>query len=152
MEEAIGKHNEIYGQSFLTIELCVLMRYLGSVYSNLGQKILAFEQMQHRLRGVPDAEVISLYKEMATLLTEIDRHSQSQAMEYMKKALLICHKIFGKNNLSIKVAGIYVSAGVVYEYCDLNDEALSWYERSLELSQLVLGDNPNLGEIITESF
>ncbi len=93
LEEAIGKHNEIYGQSFLTIELCVLMRHLGSVYSNLGQKILAFEtykkveQMQHRLRGVPDAEVISLYSDMATLLTEIDRHSQSLAMEYMEKSV-----------------------------------------------------------------
>ena len=145
LEEAIDKHDEIYCQDSQTIELCFLMRRLGSAYSKLGDSALALEifrkveKMQSSLTDVPDNEIIKTHFIMASSL-------YSESLEYVKKALHLSHKLFGKNNLSIELASIYLGAGVVYEHCLLHGEAMSWYERSLELFHLVFGKNPCQGQ------
>ncbi|XP_028407447.1 uncharacterized protein LOC114530060 isoform X2 [Dendronephthya gigantea] len=152
LEEAIVKHNEIYGEGSQTIELCFLMRRLASAYSDLGDSALAFETLRkvERIQGsltyVPDDEKIKTYYVMACSLTAKKQYSES--LEYLKKALQLSHKLFGKHNLSIELASIYMGAGVVYERCLLYDEAASWYERSLELFHLIFGKNPCRGKIV----
>ena len=152
LEEAISKHNEIYGEGSETIYLCSLTRRLNSVYAHLGlvdDLLLAFqnvEEMQNRLTGVPDSEMISLDFEMAFSLTEMGQHSQ--ALQYLKKSLHLGHKVFGKQTSSIELASMYMGAGTVYEQCNRNDEALSWYEQSLETFRDVFGENPHQGKII----
>ena len=151
LEEAMSKHNEIYGQGSETIQLCSLMRRLGSVYARLGLNdnmqltLQNVEQMQSRLNGVPDSEIIKLNFRMALSLSEMGQHLQ--AVEYLTKSLHLSHKIFGKHNCSIELASMYMGAGVVYEHCNQIDEALSWSERSLEMFNLVFGENPCQGTV-----
>ena len=151
LEETIKKHNEIHGEGFQSINLHDLMLNLGRTYHDCGEKKSAIEayqkaeEMQSRLAGIPDTSVIHLNLYMATTLSNTDQHARS--MEYMKRALQLGLKVFGEHNLSIKLAEIYVFAGMVYERCLLEDDALSFLQRSLQLLQLLLGDNPHPGKI-----
>lgn len=151
LEEAMSKHNEIYGQGSETIQLCSLTRRLGSVcaklglHDNLQLTLQNVEKMQSRLKGVPDSEIIKLNFGMAFLLTEMGQHLQ--AVEYLTKSLHLGHKVFGKHNCSIELASMYMGAGTIYEHCNHIDEALPWYERSLEMFHLVFGENPCQGTV-----
>ncbi len=150
LNQAITKHKEIYGQDSETIYLCFLIRRLGSLHLDSDTK-LAFEcfqkveEMHARLKGVPDEAIIALDFQIAFALNHTGQ--RSQAMEYVNKALLRGHKLFGKNTVSVELAAMYVGAGCFYERCNLNNEALSWYERSLEVFRLVYGDKPLQGTV-----
>ncbi len=153
LEEAISKHNKIYGEASPTVILCPLLRHLGLVYGQLGDERLAtetfrkVEKIQNTLKGVPDMEMITQNLFMALSFSKLDQYSQ--ALDYLKRALQLGNKVFGKDNLSSELANIYYNAGIVYENCNMNNEALAWYERSLELFQLVFGDNFQIGNIVT---
>ena len=154
LEEAIKKHNEIYGEGSETITLSRLMQNLGLAYHELGNMGLAVEtfkevqKMQNRLTDVPDRDVIHLALNIALSFTELDEHAQS--LEYVKQALHLSKKLFGEADLSTELSLIYVNAGTVYEHCNLNNEALAWYKRSLELLRLVFDDNPHPGKTLNK--
>lgn len=150
LEETIKEHDDIHGEGFQSINLHDLMLNLGRTYHVCGDMRLAIkaykkaEEMQSRLAGIPNMSVIHLNLYIAMSLSESDQRATS--MEYMKRALQFGHKVFGEHNLSIKLAEIYVFAGIVYERCHLEDDALSFLQRSLQLLQLLLGDKPHPGK------
>lgn len=150
LEEAIKEHDDIHSEGFQSINLHDLMLNLGRTYHVCGDMRLAIkaykkaEEMQSRLAGIPNMSVIHLNLYIAMSLSESDQRATS--MEYMKRALQFGHKVFGEHNLSIKLAEIYVFAGIVYERCHLEDDALSFLQRSLQLLQLLLGDKPHPGK------
>ena len=152
LQETIKKHNEIHGEGFQSIDLHDLMLSLGKTYYYCDKIKLAIEayqkaeEMQSRLAGIPDTSVIELNLYMAVTLSKTDQHARS--MEYMKRALQLGHEVYGEHNLSIKLAGLYLYAGMVYKRCHLEDDALSFLQRSLHLLQLLLGDNPHQGKIV----
>ena len=151
LEETIRKHNEIHGEGFQSINLHDLILNLGRTYHDCGDIKSAIgacqkaEEMQSRLVDMPNLNVIHLNLYMARSLSESDQPAKS--IEYMKRALQFGHKVFGEHNLSIKLGEIYVFAGMVYERCHLEDDALSFLQRSLQLLQLLTDDNPHQGKI-----
>ena len=154
MQEAIEKHHQIYGKDSETVTLCSLMLNLGVIYASDDPKsaIETFEvveRMQNKLMDVPDQDAIGLSLNMAWALSKLDQLELS--LECMKRALQLGHQVYGKHNQSFHLAKIYQSAGIVYENFKQNNEALSWYKRSLELLQLVFRDNPHPGKTITGS-
>ena len=149
LQETIKKHNEIHGEGFQSIDLHDLMLNLGRTCGQTKLAIEAYqkvEEMQSRLDGIPVTSVIELNVCMATSLSETDQHARS--MEYMKRALQLGHEVYGEHNLSIKLAQIYVHASTVYQRCNLEDDALSFLQRSSHLLQLLLGDNPHRSKIV----
>ena len=89
-------------------------------------------------------QLLKHFNKLKRFGTELDDHVQS--LEYVKEALHLSKKLFGHADQSVKLAGIYINAGAVYEHCNLNDEALFWYQRCLKLLKLVLGDIPHPGK------
>ena len=152
LEEAIEKHSEMYCEGSQKLNVHRLVLNLGRTYHECGDMKSAIEayqkaeEMQSKLTGVPDMRVIHLNLYFAMSLSEFGEHVKS--MEYIKKALQLGHKVFGEHNLSIRLAEIYVFAGIVYERCHLEDEALSFLKRSLKLLQLLMGDKPHPGKIL----
>lgn len=153
LQEAVTKHNEIFGTASETIYLCYLMQILGEVDYESGDVISAVETFQNvermhkTLTGVPDVFVINHNLNMALLFSAPgEQHDNTQSLEHVKKALQLTYKLFGKADLSSELASIYMRTGLVYGNNDLDDEALSWYKRSLEMLQLLFGDNPHPGK------
>lgn len=151
-EEAIKKHSDIYGKDYETITLNRLMHNLGLTHHGLGDMKSAIEtfeevqRMQNRLgHEVPDIDIIQVNINLALSLNELEDHAQS--LSYVQKALCRSKKIFGDKALSSELARIYINAGTIYEHCNLNDHALSWYKQSLEVLQHVFGDNAHPGTI-----
>jgi tetratricopeptide (TPR) repeat protein len=150
LEKAIQKHNEIYGGEDNLITLSRLKQKLGSVNHELGNTESAInifkevEEMLKRLHQVPDNDFIALFFSIASSLTELDKHAQS--LEYVERALHLSKKLFGSADLSHELASTYISAAIVYEHCNRNDEAFSLYKQSLECVQSVFGDNPHPGK------
>lgn len=103
--------------------------------------------MQNKFVSVPNKIAIGLSLNMAWSLSKLDQ--LSRALEYMKRALQLGHQVYGKNNQSSELAEIFRIAGMVYENCGQNDEALSWFKRSLQLLQLVFRENLHPGKIQT---
>ncbi len=152
LEEAIEKHRGLYsyGEGVETVVLSQLMLNLGLIYASNDPRsaIETYKQvevMQNRLMGVPDKDTMHLSLNMASCLSEVGQLDQS--LEYLKQALQLGHKVFGKHNQSSELAGMYKTAGLVYETCNRYDEALSWFKRSLELFQLIFRDNLHPGKI-----
>ena len=152
MRGAIEKHHQIYGKDSETVILCSLMLNLGLIYASddpesAFETFEVVEGMQNRLMDVPDKDAIGLRLSMAWSLSKRDQLGRS--LEYMKRALQLGHQVYGKHNQSSKLANIYKTAGMVYENFKQNNEALSWYKRSLELLRLVFRDNPHPGKTKT---
>jgi tetratricopeptide (TPR) repeat protein len=103
--------------------------------------------MQKELKNVPDALVAFLNMIMAVTLSELGQYAES--IEYIEKALQLSYQIFGKDNLSINLAETYNVAGKVYGRCNRKDEAVSFFRRSVELYERIVGDNPHPGMITT---
>ncbi|XP_028410545.1 uncharacterized protein LOC114533242 [Dendronephthya gigantea] len=147
LEDAIKKHDE----SSYTIDLCALMINLGRTYHERGDRKSAVEiyerveQMHNKLTNIPDMHVIHLCLYFSMSLTEPDQHERS--IKYMERALRLGHKVFGEYSLSVKLAEIYVFAGIAYKRCNLIDEALAFFQRSLKLLQHLFGDNPHSGKV-----
>ena len=147
LEDTVKQHEEINGKGFETITLSRALQNLGLIYQDLGKMDLAIEtykkaeKMQNSLKHVPDFDVIHLNLQFANCSSEMDEHAQ--ALEYAKHALYLSKKIFGEDDLSFLLSKIYVSTSTVYEHCNLNEEALSWYKRGLELLQHFFGDKPH---------
>ena len=155
LKEAIRKHNEIYGKGSQTTALIPLLLNLGMSYHQFGDIGLAVKtfndvlEMQKGLTNVPKQQMIQLNIRMATSLSELDQHEQS--LKYLERALQLSYMAFGKQALSIRMAQIYNAAGKVYDRCNRDNEAVSFFKRSLDLFHLVFGDKPHPGKIITQS-
>ena len=153
LEKTIKEHDGIYGEGFGTTVRCSLMQTLGRAYYEFGDVRSALEtfqeveQMQSGLANVPDMNVIQLNNYIAMSFDKLDQHAQS--LEYTKRTLQRAQKVFGEYNLSITLVEVYVNAAVVYERCNLNDEALSLVTRSLKLLQHLFGDTPHPGKTVT---
>ena len=154
-EETVKKHNEIYGNDIDTIVLSRIMQNLGLTYHELGDNDMAVETFQKvekmhcRLKDeIPDLDVIHLNLKMASSLTDLEKHRES--LKCVEKALFLSKKLFGEQDLSSVLAHIYVNSATVYEHCNLNDQALSLYQRSLELLQRVYGDIAHPGKIVSQ--
>ena len=151
LEDAIKKHDETFKKSSDTTDLCALTINLGRIYHERGDRKSAVEiyerveQMHKKFTNIPDMHVIHLCLYLSMSLTEPDQRERS--IKYMERALRLGHKVFGEHSLSVKLAEIYVFAGIAYDRCDRNDEALAFFQRSLELLQHLFGDNPHLGRI-----
>lgn len=152
LEEGINKHKEIYGENCHTIYLSHLTHNLGVFYSTDGDARSALEafqlveQIHSTLTHVPYRDVILLNTNMATSLGSLGQHAQS--LEYMKRALQLTYKVFGEHDRSYVLATIYRYAGAVYDQCNLHEEALCFFKRSLKLTQLEFGDKPNPGKSV----
>jgi tetratricopeptide (TPR) repeat protein len=153
MEEGISKHTEIFGEKFQSNILLGLLASLGYSYHILGDFRLALKtlkealEMQKELKNVPDVLVAFLNMIMAVTLSELGQYAES--IEYIEKALQLSYQIFGKDNLSINLAETYNVAGKVYGRCNRKDEAVSFFRRSVELYERIVGDNPHPGMITT---
>ncbi|XP_028402859.1 uncharacterized protein LOC114525656 [Dendronephthya gigantea] len=151
LEKAIAKHHEMYGKDTETIVLNRLMQNIGMTHYKLGDVRLAIKiflevkRLQEKLFDVPDIDIIHLNLNIALSLSELD--DQTQSLEYVKEALHLSKRLFGEADQSVELAKIYVNAATVYERCNLNDQALFWYERSLELLKLIFGDISHPGKI-----
>ena len=150
LNEAISKHEEMVREKCQKLYLIILMGTLGYTYHYLGDLSSAvkyFEEakeIQKELTNVPDMFVAFLNINMAVTLSELDRFEES--IECIEKGLQLSHKTFGKNNLSIILAEVYHYAGRVYAGCNQKDKAVCWFERSLELYQRIVGDDPHPGK------
>ena len=150
LEKAIKKHEEIYGEGHETITLSRIKQKLGLVHHELGNMDLAittFKEVQkihERLNDVPDKDVMQLSLNIASSLTDLDEHTQS--LEHVEQALHLSKKLFGRADLSYKLAMIYNCAATVYEHCNRGDKALCWYQQSLGLILTVFGDDPHPGK------
>ncbi len=153
MEEALRLHNEISRDGLETMFSSRIMLTLGILFYGLRDMGSAIETLQkveqlQQLKSCGDMNVIQLNLFMALALSESSEHSQDdQTFVYLGRALKPSHQIFGEHNLSSELSNIYLYVGMVYQNCKLNDEALSWYERSLELVESLHGDTPNTGKI-----
>lgn len=151
LEEAIKKHNEIYGEGSLRPELRRLLHRLGSVYTDMGYMQLAtqtFQNLELMLvcsGGGFNGELIGVNILMARSLTKTD---SSESLIRVEKALHLAHKVYGNDNPSAYLAAIYHSVATVYVSCNRKNEALSWYERSLRMFHLTIGDNPHPGTVL----
>lgn len=150
LEETVKQHKEIYG--FESITLSSLIENLGLAYENLGKMDLAIEnykqaeRMHNGLKDVPDVDVMCLDLNFAMCLSEMGKHVQ--ALEYVKHALHLSKELFGDDDVSIVLSEVYVNASTIYEHCNLNKEALSWYKRGLELLERFCGDKPHPGTFV----
>ncbi len=154
MEEALRLHNEIVSDGEETIVSSRIMLSLGILFYNLCdmgsaiETLQKVEQLQKLFKPCIDMDVIYLNLYMALALSKSTKHSQhDQTFTYLGRALELSQKILGEHDLSSELMNVYLHVGKVYANCKLNDEALSWYERSLEMLDSVYGDTPNAGEI-----
>ena len=154
LEEALRLQNEISRDGEETIFSNRIMLTLGILFYQLRdmgsaiETLQKVEQLQKQLKSCGDMDVIQLNLFMALALSESNEQSQhDQTFVYLGRVLKLSHQIFGEHNLSSELSNIYCYVGKVYANCKLNDAALSWYERSLELLESVHGDTPNAGEI-----
>ena len=152
LEEAIEKHRQAYGEDSETVILSSLMLNLGIIYASNDPRSAietyeVVEGMQSRLMNVPNQDAICLSFNMAFSLSKL--YQLERSLEYMKKAIQLGHQVYGKHNQSSELAKIYKIAGMVYENCNQNNEALSWFKRSLELHKLVFRDSLRPGKIKT---
>ncbi len=154
MEEALRLHNEIVSDGAETIVSSRIMLSLGIIFYELRdmgsaiETLQKVEQLQKVVKPCIDMDVIYLNLYMALALSESSEHSQhDQTFMYLGRVLKLSHKILGEHDLSSELIKIYLRVGKVYANCKLNDEALSCYERSLELLEFLFGDTPNAGEI-----
>ena len=158
LEKTIEEHDEIYGNAigkiFWSTDIrCHLLLTLGRTYYDFGDVRSALEtfkkveQMQIGLTNISDMDAIQLNSFIAMSFDRLHQHAQS--LEYMQLTLQLAQKVFGENNLSITLVGIYGNASVVFEHCNQNDEAPSLITRSLKLVQLLFGDNPHPGKMVT---
>ena len=157
LEETIKKLDELRGEGLGQTPIpCDLMINLGRTYHKDGDMKSAIEiyqqaeKMQNRLTSSRDRSVLTLNLYMAESFAESDQ--RANAVEYIKRAVELGHKLYGNRNLSIKLAEIYAFAGHVYGRCSLDDEALSLLNRSLELLQILLGDKPHPGKMERNLF
>ena len=154
LEEAILKHKEIFGESSPSMILMMLMLNLGCAYCYFGNVILAVktlkaaEEMQKRLATVLEENIIILNTYMALSFSLLDQHEQAE--EYMERAIWHIHKLYGENNLSINLAGVYNVAGSVH-IRKRSNKAVSFLKRSLEIQEQVFSDSPHVGKIKTQS-
>ena len=153
LEKAISEHDEIYGKGYPSITRGKSMQILGGAYFEFGDMRSALEtfqkleQMYSGLANVPDIHVIFLNLAFAMTLDRLNEHTQ--ALKYINRTLQLAQKVFGEWNLSITLVNIYMSAAFVYENCHLNDEALSFLTRSLNLLHVLFGDSPCQGKMVT---
>ena len=154
LEEAILKHKEIFGESSPSMILMMLMLNLGCAYCDIGNVNLAVktlkaaEEMQKRLAAVFEEKIIILNTYMALSFSLLDQHEQAE--EYMERAIRHSHKLYGENNLSINLAGVYTVAGSVH-IRKRSNKAVSFLKRSLEIQEQVFSDRPHVGKIKTQS-
>ena len=149
IKEAIEKHQKIYGKDCETLLLSTLMLNLGSVYASddpraAVETFKVVEGMKNRLMDVPDQYAIRLNLNMAWSLSKLNQLGRS--LEYLERALQLGHQVFGQHYQSAELARIYKVAGLVYMNCNQNNEAVSWFTRSLELLQLVFPDSLHPGK------
>ncbi|CAB4037787.1 PREDICTED: LOW QUALITY PROTEIN: uncharacterized protein LOC109472390 [Paramuricea clavata] len=146
--QAISKHDEVYGERSQTLILGLIMHGLGLLDAFFGdftscievyQKV---EQLYNRLGCVPDIYVLYLNLNMAQVLSKLDQYEQS--IEYIKRAMDLSHQVFGEHSVNSHLAQTYAIAATVYELGNFNDEALSFFKRSLELFQIMFPENANL--------
>lgn len=151
LEETIQLHDKIYGEGSETIILSRLMLYLGILFYELEELRSAIttlqrvEQMQKRITRSSDIDLIYLNLYLAMSLSRLCQNDQS--LDYLDRALRLSHKIIGEHNLSYELPKIYFRVAIVYRHCDLNDEALSWLKRNLQLLGSMYGDTPNPGKV-----
>ena len=153
LEKAMKLHDEIYGEGSETIVLSQLMLELGTADDGLDDFPSAIktyqrvEYMQKRITRCSDMNVINLNIDMAFSYSRLSQNND-QALDYLKRALCISHKIFGKHDLSCELLKIYQNAAVVYRNCGRYHEASLMLERCLKLTESLHGDTPNSGKIV----
>ena len=153
LKEAISKHDEVFGKDCQTIVLGGLMVSLGVLENFSGDPKTAIEtfrkaeQLYNRSRCFPDIHVAHFNILMAWMVSNTDEPDQS--LKYVERAVDLCHKIYGEQSLTYQLAETYAIAAVVYESCNLNDKAMSFFKQSLELYQSIFGDNRKPGKIIS---
>ena len=155
MEEALRLHNEIVSDGAETIVSSRIILSLGILFYELGdmgsaiETLQKVEQLQKVVKPCIDMDVIYLNLYMALALSESSEHSQhdQRTFLYLGRVLKLSHKILGEHDLSSELIKIYLRVGKVHANCKLNDEALSCYERSLELLEFLFGGTANAGEI-----
>ena len=152
LEKAMKLHDEIYGEGSETIILSQLMLELGTAeygLENFPSAIETYQRVEHmqkRMTQCSDMNVINLNIDMAFSYSRLCQNDQ--ALDYLKRALCISHKIFGKHNLSSQLLKIYQDAAVVYRHCGRDEEATLMLERCLKLTESLFGDTPNPGKIV----
>ena len=152
VEEGVDKYFDIKGD-IITIELSHLMQTFGVIHSRAGNTKKALEafqlveQMHNSITKVPDKDVIYNNMSIAISLGELGEHLES--LEHVKRALQLSRKVFGERDLSSVMAKVYIYAGYVYSRCQLEDEALSFFKRSMEMFQLIFPDRSSPGKFIT---
>jgi tetratricopeptide (TPR) repeat protein len=152
LKEAISKYDEVFGKDSQTIVLGKLLVSLGVLENFSGEPKTAIEnfrkveQLYNRSRCVPDIHVAHFNILMAWMVSEMEEPEQS--LEYVRRAVDLCHKIYGEQSLTFQLAETYAIAAVVYERCNLNDKALSFFKQSLQLYQNIFGDNRKPGNML----
>jgi tetratricopeptide (TPR) repeat protein len=152
-KKAINKHNEIFGKKSLGISLIILWANLGNIYYSLYRLNSALEafrkaqEIEKELTSVPDMFVACIYINLAVTLSELDQHAES--IKCMEKGLQLSQKVLGKDNVSILLAEDYTIAGKVYHRCKQEDDAVRFFERSLELYERIVGNYPHRGKYTT---
>jgi tetratricopeptide (TPR) repeat protein len=152
-EEAINKHNEIFGKKSQDSSLIILWVDLGNIYHSLQRFDLALQafnkaqEIEKELTSVPDMFVACIYINLAVTLSELDQ--QEKSIKCIEKGLQLSQKVLGKDNLSIFLAEHYTIAGRVYHRCKQEDDAVRFFERSLELYECIVGNYPHPGKYTT---
>jgi Tfp pilus assembly protein PilF len=149
IQEAIGKHNEIYGEGSQSLDLIALLLNLGFLYNAAGDFHKAVKtskdvlEMEKGLTNVPKHKMISLNLNMATSLCKLDQHEQ--ALEYLQEALRLSNMVFGEHAHSMSLPYVYLTAAEVYNHCNRDNDAESFFKKSLKL----FGNKTCRGKIIT---
>lgn len=146
LEEAMKLHDEIYGEGSETIILSQLMLCLNDHFYALDdipsaiETLQRVEEIQKRMTPCRDMDVIHLNLAMALSYSKL---CQNRSLDYLNKALYLCHKIFGEHSINYELAELYLKAASVYTSCGRHSEAFSMLERSLKLTEALHGDTVN---------
>ena len=145
-------HDKIYGKGCETMILSQLMLLLGAHFIAIVdvpsaiETLQRVEEMQKRMTHCRDIDVIRRNLYMAASHSKL--FENDRALDYLDRALWLCHKIFGENNINYQLAEIYVYASSVYTNCSQPHDALLMLERCLILTKSLHGDTANASKIV----
>ena len=153
LEEAIRKHSEIYGEGSRSAVLIGLLVNRGCCYHMLGDEKSAVKTFKDALKqvegltDVPKQTMIGLNLYMALSLSCLDEHPES--LKYLEQGLKLSNEAYGEDTPSASLALFYQIAGDIHDRCNQDNEAVSFFNRSLKLYHRLGGNKPRPGKIIT---
>ena len=153
LEKAIHKQSEIYGEGPRSAFLIGLLVNRGYCYHMLDDEKSAVKTFKDALKkvegltNVPKQTMIALNLFMALSLSCLDEHSKS--LKYLEQGLKLSNEAYGEGTPSASLALFYKIAGDIHDRCNQDNEAVSFFNRSLKLYHRLGGNKPHPGKIIT---